>query len=164
MWARRASVVLATMMTVWLAVAPAQGQTVAAAYVVGGVGQSRSAHAAVATIHVAAGAEARLARGRFGLGAEIGYLAATRDLLGGGGVLSPNATLYVPTGAHLVAFASAGYTLLFRWPSSDHAFNAAGGVEYRLGSRVGLRVEARDHLPRGWRHHLWTARAGLTFW
>ena len=142
----------------------AAAQTVVFGYLVAGVGQARPSTNSEATVHVAVGAEGRVANGRLGVGAEIGYLAPTRDLSGGFGVLSPNATLYFKNASRLVPFATAGYSLLFREAASN-AFNVGAGVEYWTPRGIGLRLEVRDHIlsgSRGARDHYWVVRAGVT--
>ena len=142
----------------------AAAQTVVSGYLVAGVGQDRSPANSEATVHVAVGAEGRVASGRLGVGAEIGYLAPTRDLSGGFGVLSPNATLYFKNASRLVPFATAGYSLLFREAASN-AFNVGAGVEYWTPRGIGLRLEVRNHIllrSPGAGNHYWVARAGVT--
>ena len=142
----------------------AAAQTVVSGYLVAGVGQDRSPADPNATVHVAVGAEWRAANGRLGVGSEIGYLAPTRDLSGGVGVLSPNATLYFKNASRLVPFATAGYSLLFREAASN-AFNVGAGVEYWTPRGIGLRLEVRNHIQSrspGARNHYWVARAGVT--
>ncbi len=164
----RAVAVSAAVFGVWLSAAPAAGQTVVACYFVAGVGQYRPPASPEAAVHGAVGAEGRVANGRLGVGAEIGYFAPPRDLSGGFGVLSPNATLYLKNASPLVPFATAGYSLLFRFGTRTfNAFNVGAGFEYRTRPRVGLRVEVRDHIQSGSlgaRNHYWAARAGLSFW
>lgn len=160
---QRAALVL--VICVSLSGASAAAQTVVSGYLVAGVGQVRSPADPEATVHVAAGAEGRVASSRLGAGAEIGYLAPTRALSGGLGVLSPNATLYFKNASRLVPFATAGYSLLFR-EAATNAFNVGAGVEYWTPRGIGLRLEVRNHIQSrspGARNHYWVARAGVTF-
>lgn len=163
----RVAAALVSVISVSLSGAPAAAQIVPSAYLVAGVGQDRSPADPEAAVHGAAGTEGRVANGRLGVGAEIGYFAPTRDLSGGFGVLSPNATLYFKNASPLVPFATAGYSLLFRFGTRTfNAFNVGVGFEYWTGRRVGLRVEVRDHIQsgsRGARNHYWVARAGVRF-
>lgn len=60
-------------------------------------------------------------------------------------------------------FVTAGYTLFFR---SGHAnlWNFGGGLNYWFASRLGLKVELRDHIwPENGATHYWGVRIGLNF-
>lgn len=173
MLVKRAVAIVAALVGVSLGAAAAARQTVVSSYLVAGAGQVRSSADpgatvgdADATVHAAAGVEGRVANGRLGVGAEIGYLAKTGHVSGGQGVLSPNATLYFKRGSPLVPFAITGYSLLFRFGyRTFDAFNVGAGIEYWMTCGVGLRLEVRDHIQSGSRarNHYWVARAGLAF-
>ena len=64
-----------------------------------------------------------------------------------------------------VPFAGAGYTRLQFFDRGFNAWHAAGGIDYRLGERRGIRIEFRDIVRQSFSltaHH-WTVRVGVLF-
>ena len=115
-------------------------------------------------LHFGGGGEAYI-RGGFGIGAELGYMAAFRYFGDGIGIFSLNG-LYDfgrTGGAKVSPFVTGGYTLSFRGGTAN-ALNVGGGVHYWFKDRVGLRVEFRDHIsPQVCTCHFWQGRIGFAF-
>jgi hypothetical protein len=116
-------------------------------------------------LHFGAGGEGLVYKG-LGLGAEVGYVAAARELGEGIGVLSPNVSYNFTKASRsgkFAPFVTGGYSLLF---GSDalHAVNVGGGLNWWFKDRVGLRLEFRDHVTvRFGSAHLFGVRIGLAF-
>ena len=128
--------------------------------VAGPAGVSGFFDSPAASIHAAGGGEA-LASGLVGVGAEVGALANSSNVLL---VASANGVVHLPVNP-LSPFVTAGYTRIASGEGGFHAWNFGAGADYWAGSRVGLRVEFRDHLrpdSRGTVHYL-TVRAGVVF-
>lgn len=107
-------------------------------------GISSGGHTAT-TVHLGAGGEVGLAKG-VGLGAELGALGPRQDFAGNlMGVVSANGYYHFRREEKLEPFVTAGYSLFFR---SGHAnlFNFGGGANYWFHSKLGLRLEFRDHV------------------
>jgi len=103
--------------------------------------------AGVFGLHIGGGGEGLVYKG-LGVGGEIGYLGAARELNRGIGVLSPNVSYNFTKASKSGKFApflTGGYTLLF---GSDalHAVNVGGGVNWWFKDHLGLRLEFRDHV------------------
>lgn len=118
-----------------------------------------------ATLHFGVGGEGLVYKG-LGVGGEIGYLAAARQLDSGFGVLSPNISyhfLNASKSGKVVPFVTGGYSLFFR-SGVAHGVNFGGGINYWFKERVGLRLEFRDHIPaHGDLGHFYGVRIGLAF-
>jgi len=117
------------------------------------------------TLHFGGGGECDLYKG-LGFGVELGYMAPTKSLRGGIGILSPNgryAFRYFDD-SKLIPYITAGYSLLFR-SGTANAFNYGGGVDYWFADKVGLKVEFRDHLVFNCRRdcHAYQIRLGFSF-
>ena len=112
------------------------------------------------SLHLGGGVEARL-RDRVGIGGELGYLSAA-DGTGGFGTWSANASYYFgnPAG-RLRPFGTGGYTMFFVSNGSASLWNAGGGVEYAVGRRMALRLEARDQIMPGGVSHYVNGRVGI---
>lgn len=118
------------------------------------------------TLHAGVGGEGILGKG-IGLGAELGALGVRENFSDSViGVFSPNGYYHFVHRKEttLDPFVTGGYTLVFR---NGHAnlFNFGGGVNYWFTSRLGLRMEFRDHV---WSEdnanlHYWGFRFGLLF-
>jgi hypothetical protein len=119
------------------------------------------------TWHVGGGGEA-LFRDAFGVGAEIGYLSSLEEGSDGLGVLSVNGAYHFNGGAaarRWRPFVTGGYTLGFDGSTSENLFNVGGGVDVWMKSKVGLRLEFRNHIwmEDGETTHFWAFRVGITF-
>jgi len=98
-------------------------------------------------LHIGGGGEGLLYKG-LGVGGEIGYLGAARELSQGIGLLSPNVSYNFTKASKsgkFAPFVTGGYTLLV---GSDalHAVNVGGGVNWWFKDHLGLRLEFRDHV------------------
>ncbi len=117
------------------------------------------------TLHFGVGGEGLVYKG-LGVGGEIGYLGATRELSEGFGVLSPNVSyhfLNATKSGKVAPFVTGGYSLLFR-SGVAHAVNYGGGVNWWIKDRVGLRLEFRDHVVTDSDlGHFFGFRIGLAF-
>ena len=96
------------------------------------------------------------------------------SLVGTGGglfVTSVNAVLHVPQGAssaggsRLSPYVSGGYTRMSSGEGAFDGWNVGAGTDVWLRSRVGMRVEVRDHVRPDSRGavHYWAIRAGVAF-
>lgn len=115
-------------------------------------------------LHFGGGGEVNLYRG-LGFGVEAGYLAPTRYLGEGIGILSLDGQYTFNTGksGKLKPFLTGGYSLAFR-DGHANAINFGGGVHYWFSRHTGLRVEFRDHVsPDLWDTHVWQGRVGFDF-
>lgn len=119
-------------------------------------------------IHLGGGGEAALAR-RFGLGAEIGALKPlTNRYAISTGLASVSPTYhFLGTGSQrkFDPFTTGGFSVLFAG-GAGAAIHYGGGMNYWLRSRLGLRVEFRDHLwspESGESVHLIDFRFGVVF-
>jgi len=100
------------------------------------------------SLHFGVGGEGLVYKG-LGVGGEIGYLGASRELSAGIGVLSPNVSyhfLNASKSGKFAPFITGGYSLLFR-SGVVHAVDFGGGAHYWFKDRVGLRLEFRDYIP-----------------
>jgi hypothetical protein len=119
------------------------------------------------TLHLGGGGEAFVYKG-LGIGAEIGYIAPMQSFKSGLGLLSVNGSYHFNSSdktKKVVPFISGGYSLLFR-SGVANGFNVGGGVNWWMRDRVGLRLEARDHIfpvRNGPKLQAWEFRIGLTF-
>ena len=149
----------------WLAAGTAHAQGNAAGYVFGAPGQVRVEDFSVATFHAGGGGE-YLIGGLVGVGAELGYLAPTRDFGEGVGVFSTNGSVHFRRTGKLVPYVTAGYSMLFDTLDDRlNAFNVGGGANYWFAPRAALRLELRDHIRSTARttFHWWGFRFGITF-
>ena len=132
-------------------------------YMVGAFGGWSNSFTSGAWIGAAAGGEAVI-RERIGAGGEVGVLAG-----GGSGLVtvSVGASARFPSRStrRTTPFVVGGYTFLEFFDGSDHGYHFGGGIEHRLNTRRGLRLEFRDVVrPRTFSSsHYWSARAGITF-
>ena len=103
-------------------------------------------------------------RNGLGVGGEIGYTTPWKSFTDGIGIASLNGSYHFGSRNRIDPFVTGGYTLLFR---SGHvnAFNLGAGVNYWFASRLGLKVEFRDHIDpnNNLNVHLWSVRTGLNF-
>jgi hypothetical protein len=114
-------------------------------------------------LHFGGGGEGFIYKG-FAIAGELGYLAPTRSLGDGIGVLSANGSYHFKkedSERKLVPFITGGYSLGFR-EATANMFNFGGGVNYWFRERTALRVEFRDHVWTGSTVHYWQFRFGLT--
>ena len=118
----------------------------------------------ITTLQLGAGGEGVLGKS-IGIGAELGALAPTEALEAVVGVFSLNGYYhFFHHGSRADPFLTGGYTLAFRGETAN-LFNFGGGVNYWFISRLGLKVEIRDHIwtPPGTTVHAWGVRFGLAF-
>jgi len=121
--------------------------------------------AGVFGLHIGGGGEGLLYKG-LGVGGEIGYLGASRELSRGIGVLSPNVSynfMKASKSGKFAPFVTGGYTLLV---GSDalHAVNVGGGMNWWFKDHLGLRLEFRDHAALQFGStHIFGVRIGLAF-
>ena len=154
----RAAVLLALTMSACCApdaAAQALGYAVA-----GPAGVSGFFDSSASSIHAAGGGEA-LAGRLVGVGGEFGALANSSNVLL---VASANGVVHLPVNP-LSPFVTAGYTRMESGEGGFNAWNVGAGADYWAKSRLGLRVEFRDHVrpdARGTVHY-WTVRAGVVF-
>ena len=113
-------------------------------------------------VQLNAGGEVRLPYG-LGLGSEVGYLTAARDLGNGVGQFTAGGFYHFPTSRKVIPFVSAGYAAL----TNDGTVNGmyfGGGADYWFHDRLGLRFEIRDHVITSHSPlHLVGFRIGLSF-
>jgi hypothetical protein len=137
--------------------AQGQGQGYAVA---GPAGLSGFFGSSASSVHVAGGGEA-LAGGVVGVGAEIGALANSSNVLlvvSGNGVAHLSSSRFSP-------FVTAGYTRMQSGEGGFNAWNAGVGADYWVRDGVGIRFDFRDHVrpdSRGTVHY-WTFRGGVVF-
>jgi hypothetical protein len=116
-------------------------------------------------LHIGGGGEGLVYKG-LGVGGEIGYIGASRELSRGIGVLSPNVSYNFTKASRsgkFAPFVTGGYTLLV---GSDalHAVNLGGGVNWWFKDHLGLRLEFRDHVATQFGStHIFGFRIGLAF-
>jgi hypothetical protein len=99
-------------------------------------------------LHFGVGGEGLVYKG-LGLGAEIGYLGAARELSQGLGIFSPDASYhFLRSGGSgkFSPFVTGGYSRLFTGGGGANAFNIGGGLHWWFKDRIGLRLEVRDHI------------------
>ncbi len=117
-----------------------------------------------ATLHMGAGGEGILGKG-IGIGGEVGAVLPANDVQNAVGLLSINGYYhFVHEHEKFDPFVTGGYTLGFRG-ATVNLFNVGGGMNYWFISRLGAKVEFRDHIwtPSGATVHAWGVRLGLTF-
>ena len=116
-------------------------------------------------MHFGGGGEFDFYKG-IGFAIDVGYMAPTRHLGSGIGILSPNGRYAFRRSADskLVPYVPAGYSLLFP-PDTVNAFNFGGGIDYWFANRYGLKVEFRDHILTDCSYdcHAYQIRTGLSF-
>lgn len=114
------------------------------------------------TLQAGGGFEALVYRRLVGVGAEAGYVAPTRNLDLGFGVVSPNVYFHVPIerSTNVDPYFTLGYSLLFR-TGTQNAFNYGGGINWWFRPQTGLKLELRDHTYSG--VHYWGVRFGINF-
>jgi len=116
-------------------------------------------------LHIGGGGEGLVYKG-LGVGGEIGYLGASRELSRGIGVLSPDVSYNFTKASKsgkFAPFVTGGYTLLV---GSDalHAANVGGGMNWWFKDHLGLRLEFRDHVTLQFGSaHFFGVRIGLAF-
>ncbi len=117
------------------------------------------------TLHLGGGGEFLLAK-RVGVGVELGALGPRRSYVDSVvGVGSVNGSYHFKTSSEKIdPFVTAGYSLGFR-TGTINFFNFGGGINYWFLSRLGLKLEIRDHVasPNGGAVHFWGVRFGLAF-
>ena len=128
-------------------------------------GAVSGAGASTMTLHLGAGGEFVFGK-RIGVGVELGALGPRRDYADNViGVGSVNGSYHFKTSSEKIdPFVTAGYSIGFR-TGTINLFNFGGGINYWFLSRLGLKVELRDHVgsPNGGAIHFWGVRFGLAF-
>ena len=128
--------------------------------VAGPAGVSGFFSSSASSVHAAGGGEALVA-GLVGVGAEVGALANSSNVLL---VVSANGVAHL-TRSRFSPFVTAGYTRMQSGEGGFNAWNAGVGADYWAGDRVGIRVDFRDHVrpdSRGTVQY-WTFRGGVVF-
>jgi hypothetical protein len=119
------------------------------------------------TLHFGVGGEGFLYKG-LGIGAEVGYVAPIKSFKSGDGLLSVDGSYhFISSGKtkKVVPFITGGYSLLFR-SGAANGVNFGGGVNWWMRDRLGLRLEARDHIfpvSGGTTPQAWEFRIGFSF-
>jgi hypothetical protein len=118
----------------------------------------------IGTMHFGGGGEVLPYKG-IGIGGEIGYFTPWEDFSAGFGILSANGSYHFLRNRKVSPFVTAGYSLGFR-DGSINLVNFGGGINWWFANRLGLRLEARDHIrsrePFA-RVHYFSGRIGLSF-
>ena len=112
------------------------------------------------SLHAAGGGEF-LMKGLLGAGGEAGLLANSSNVLW---VVSGNGIVHLGA-ARVSPFVTGGYTRMGGGEGGFNAWNAGAGVDFWAASRLGLRLDFRDHIRpdnRGTVHY-WTVRGGMVF-
>lgn len=166
-WVRNGIVSTMVVLAAALAAARPAGAQALGYGIAGPAGYSGFFDSSSLAIHAAGGGEV-LAGGRVGAGGEFGLLANS-----GGGlfVTSVNAVLHVrpsrptPIRSRTSPFLTAGYTRTSSGEGGFNGWNAGIGADLWLKPRVGLRVEARDHIRPDERGSVqyWAIRVGVVF-
>ena len=116
-------------------------------------------------VHFGGGGEVDFYKG-FGFGIDLGYLAPSRSLSSGVGVLSPDGRYAFRRTAdsRLIPYVTAGYSLLFR-NGTLNAVNFGGGIDYWFADKYGMKLEFRDHVIENCRYncHAYQFRGGVSF-
>ncbi len=98
-----------------------------------------------------------------GVGGEVAGM-GLEDFHFGFGLASVNGSYHIPReDSKIDPFITGGYTVAF--PGSANLFNVGGGVNWWVRSRLGVRLEVRDHVYTGSSAalHVVTFGVGLTF-
>lgn len=117
-----------------------------------------------AALHMGAGGEGILGKG-IGIGGELGALLPANEVANAVGLVSIDGYYHFVHGHEKFdPFVTGGYTLGFR-SATVNLFNIGGGMNYWLISRLGFKVELRDHIwtPSDATVHAWGVRLGLAF-
>ncbi|MBI4454769.1 MAG: hypothetical protein HY644_02600 [Acidobacteria bacterium] len=135
-----------------------------------GFGAPGSTTGSVTTLHIGGGADWVNKKG-WGVGAELGYFAATEAIGEGRAIFSVDAAYHFlssQTGQKAAPFIAGGYSAIIAKESHEKTVNLGNfgiGVNYWFSEKLGLRVEFRDHLRNdlGKTSHLWGIRIGVGF-
>jgi hypothetical protein len=131
-------------------------------YLSGGAGVSSGG---TGLLTVAGGGEIFVHR-RLTIGGELAAIAPPTDLGSTIGIISPNISWHFRPGrstGRLEPFVTGGYSLFFR-NGALSGLNFGGGAIWWVSEGVGLRLEARDHVPvMELDRHIVLFRAGITF-
>ena len=144
-----------------LAMLPGAARAQGLGYVVAGpAGVSGFFGSSSTSLHAAAGGEALL-KGLLGIGGEAGLLANSSSVLW---VVSANGVVHLGA-ARVSPFVTGGYTRMGGGEGGFNAWNAGAGVDWWTNSRLGLRLDFRDHVRPDFRGtvHYWTVRGGIVF-
>jgi hypothetical protein len=138
--------VLSSSLCGWMASAHAQESPTRRGHLYGflGSGAIGDADYSMPTMHTGFGAEGLVYKG-LGIGAELGYLSPWRSLGAGIGLLSLDGSYHFKRHRQISPFVTGGYSLGFR-SGAENLINFGGGVNIWLRNRLGIRLEARDHI------------------
>jgi hypothetical protein len=143
----------------------AHAQTAGEGVVFGGIGGGLCGCNPISILHLGGGGEVVVTE-HVGIGGELGVISPFEALDDHVGLASLNASYrFGERGKRTRAFVTGGYTMLFR-EGAFNAVNAGGGVDRWLSDRVGVRFEARDHMPLfhgAFDVHYLDVRVGLVF-
>ncbi len=95
-------------------------------------------------------------------GVELGYNAPWKAFGSGVGVVSVDGSYHFNRSGNAVPFFTGGYTRTFG-PGSANWVNFGAGTDYWFKPNLGLRLEARDHVPTQGNAHMLEFRVGLAF-
>ncbi|SRR5712692_898029 len=119
------------------------------------------------TLHFGGGGEGFVYKG-LGIGAEVGFLAPVKSFRSGSGLVSVDGSYHFISSdktKKVVPFITGGYSLLFG-SGAANGVNFGGGVNWWMRDRLGLRLEARDHIfpvGGGATPQAWEVRIGFSF-
>jgi hypothetical protein len=98
-----------------------------------------------------------------GIGAEIGYIAGSRNSSSGFGIASVNTSYHFLRNQKVIPFVTGGASVGFAGGGSAGGGNFGGGVNYWMNNKLGLRFEVRDHIFSSDSPHTVIFRVGLSF-
>ncbi|RPJ87479.1 MAG: hypothetical protein EHM18_00925 [Acidobacteria bacterium] len=127
----------------------------------GGIGVVAGDGESAALSQIGGGGEGAFYKG-LGASVDVGYLFPTRGFSGGFGTLSPGVLYQFSRHQKANPFVIGGYTLGFR-DGTVNMVHFGGGVNYWFSERIGLRIEARDHVPTdASEYHHFVVRIGIS--
>jgi hypothetical protein len=125
-----------------------------------GVGGLFGGGGSSAASQIGGGGEGTVYKG-LGVSFDLGYLYPLREFGAGFGTLSPGVQYQFTPHRKTVPFVSGGYTLGFR-EGAMNMVHFGAGTTYWFNERIGLRIEARDHMPTaGTGYHYFLVRVGI---
>lgn len=127
----------------------------------GGIGVFAGDGESTALSQIGGGVEGTFYRG-LGASFDVGYLFPTRGFSSGIGTVSPGVLYQFSRHQKANPFVLGGYTLGFR-NGTVNMVHFGGGVDYWFSERIGLRIEARNHVPTDWsEYHHFVVRIGIS--
>ncbi|HST20247.1 MAG TPA: outer membrane beta-barrel protein [Blastocatellia bacterium] len=143
-----------------LALGQSKSERKAWVYGFGGIGGGSDFNSD-AVIHVGGGGEGYFGNG-VGIGAEIGYLASTRNTGNGIALASVNGSYHFNRSGKARPFLTGGASIAGAGFTAGGG-NFGGGVNYWMNNRFGLRFEVRDHIFSSDTTHTVVFRVGFSF-